>query len=276
MCVRFIAHGFAQSACSDVRSLDHSPCTCVCAHTKRAPQAACDAALASGPELGLDDALSTFALLDTLDAAYAPPESLRPVVYLAEVALLRHYACAHATWVSPAWQTGFTQLPMAAVAALLSSKSFRADSEATVLLLLAAWVQRRRAGAADGAALARLASLVRVARLPASYLESVLPHLAWFPMSRAQHGDLLAHSRDAGGMAPGQMEKLLPACAEQPGWFAPARLPPVAAPPAGRNHVLRLRWSVPWETLEACTAAFKRCARHCPHTAHVLCACLCT
>ncbi|KXZ57011.1 hypothetical protein GPECTOR_1g913 [Gonium pectorale] len=84
----------------------------------------------------------------------------------------------------------FTSLPPPAMEVLFASDDFATDSESSVLLLLAYWLDAnpgRIAGVRS-----RLCRLIRVLHLSPPYLHHVLPSLSWFDATQRQRSALAA------------------------------------------------------------------------------------
>jgi hypothetical protein len=99
--------------------------------------------------------------------------------------------------------------------------------QATVLLLLAHWVDAHPDLAGNAAVMQFLCREVRAAQLPFSYVQHVLYGLPWFHISHLEHLDLLSHIRLAELAV--EVSAKVAVCADKPGWFRPARPQPLAA-----------------------------------------------
>ncbi|PNH10269.1 hypothetical protein TSOC_003014 [Tetrabaena socialis] len=106
----------------------------------------------------------------------------RAVLAAAKQQVVRHFGDALAVLGRPELQAQALALPARGLEALLEADDFATDDEASVLLLLARWVEARRAAHSPvpEAVLTRLCRLVRLTRLNSAYLTFVLPRIGWF------------------------------------------------------------------------------------------------
>ncbi|KAG2502029.1 hypothetical protein HYH03_000523 [Edaphochlamys debaryana] len=80
----------------------------------------------------------------------------------------------------PVARTYMLALPSASLKLLLSSHEFATDNEASVLLLLAEWLDAKPGTTEDDRQ--QLCHLVRLCHLSSPYLHGILPLLPWFPV----------------------------------------------------------------------------------------------
>ena len=99
--------------------------------------------------------------------------------------------------------------------------------QATVLMLLAHWVEAHLELAGDDAVMERLCGHIRASQLPRSYVRYVLVGLPWFHITTLQQMDLL--TLNSLGSRLEYVRSSVNLYADQPGWFRPARPPPQSA-----------------------------------------------
>ncbi|KAG2484144.1 hypothetical protein HYH03_017026 [Edaphochlamys debaryana] len=138
--------------------------------------------------------------------------------------------------------------------ALLSSKSFATDNEATVLLLLAEWLSSHQfQPGTEDAVRDRLCRCIRLDRLSSAYLFGVLPLLPWFPLTPAEHRVLC----QAVSVTPAEERQRVCGKLRSLGYDWPTAWTMAASRPpprldAGRVH----EWSISAEEIKAELAAW--------------------
>ncbi|KAG2498955.1 hypothetical protein HYH03_003145 [Edaphochlamys debaryana] len=130
-------------------------------------------------------------------------------------------------------------LSAAALEALLNCDAFATDNEASVLLLLAEWLDANPSTADD--VKKRLCGCIRLCQLSDVYLHGVLPRLQWFPLSAPELPLLFQALK----MPEGKGRERLLACVAESGYIWPAAWISGAPRPrtrgdAGRTH----EWSI--------------------------------
>ncbi len=169
------------------------------------------------------------------------PASFEPVRSTLAKQLLSHFADAVSALTRRDLYRQLLQLPAVAVRELLASDDFGTDSEDSVFLLLACWLEANKGE--EAATRAELCGLVRLHRLSSTYLHDVLPVYDPFTISRADLGFLLR----CAGVDTKDKEDLF-ACAPQrrlsPWFCSPARRQVV--PAEGRT----VEWSISRDQLE--------------------------
>ena len=134
----------------------------------------------------------------------------------------------------PGMRKHMEALPATAMEALLGSDSLATDDEATVLVMLACWLEAKPATPA--ATRQQLCKLVRLSQLNSTYLQIVLPAIPWFPITVEEHRFLCDYAH-----APASKRKALVKMMKQfkydasSAWYAS---PPRPAPrsTAGRSY----------------------------------------
>ncbi|KXZ51797.1 hypothetical protein GPECTOR_11g24 [Gonium pectorale] len=151
----------------------------------------------------------------------------------------------------PVGRRQLAALPAAALEALLRCEAFGTDSEASVLLALAVWVEANGGCAVRESIRRRLCRQVRLSHLSTPYLHALLPRLPWFPISREEHAFLCQYVAAGAERDAPARRKALAAVAygkydcTSPWYAAPPR-------PAGRSDAGRpYEWSVKQEDLAA-------------------------
>ncbi|GFR39866.1 hypothetical protein Agub_g366, partial [Astrephomene gubernaculifera] len=133
-----------------------------------------DAYSDSGEQRGL---VLDFYACEALFCDVLEDPSFTAVLNLAKGQLVTHFRDALNTLNTPSLRQQLQKLPAVAVEALLDSGDFGTDSESSVLLMLAAWMQVNH-GKTDEATRKRLCRKVRMVQLSRPYLSFVLPALA--------------------------------------------------------------------------------------------------
>ncbi len=168
--------------------------------------------------------------------------SFKPVRSTLAQQLVSHFGDAVAALTRPDLYRQLLQLPAVAVRELLAADDFGTDSEDTVFLLLACWLEANKR-AVSAATRAELCGLVRLHRLSSTYLKHVLPAYEAFDISRAELDFLLryvaADGKEREDMLEGDPRRRL-----SPWYCSPARRQSV--PQRGRT----MEWSISREQLE--------------------------
>ncbi|GFR49830.1 hypothetical protein Agub_g11770 [Astrephomene gubernaculifera] len=142
------------------------------------------------------------------DPAVMKDPSFEAVVTAAKPQLVSYFGSTLRVLNTPSLRQQLLDLPAVAVEALLESDRFGTDSESSVLLVLATWMEANYATKTDAETRRRLCRQVRLVQLNKPYLGFVLPALAadfglspdtpagWFPVSVAE-ACFITHFADA-------------------------------------------------------------------------------
>ncbi|GFR47762.1 hypothetical protein Agub_g9529 [Astrephomene gubernaculifera] len=149
----------------------------------------------SGAAVQGDPGQQQAAVLDVYASSSLWPDAgFETVITAAKQQLVSYFGSTLRVLNTPPLRQQLLALPAVAVEALLESDSFGTDSESSVLLMLAVWMQANH-GKTDAAVRERLCRRVRLVQLSKPYLSFVLPALAadyevspdtpagWFPIT---------------------------------------------------------------------------------------------
>ncbi len=174
----------------------------------------------------------------------ADPASFDAVRSALAKQLVSHFGDAVAALTRPDLYRQLLQLPAVAVRELLAADDFGTDSEDSVLLLLACWLEAQEEEQGVSAATrAELCGLVRLHRLGRTYLHHVLPAYESIDISRTELGFLLRYV-GADAKEKEDMLRVDPQRELSPWYCSPARRQ--AVPEEGRT----IEWSISREELE--------------------------
>ncbi|KAG2489992.1 hypothetical protein HYH03_011621 [Edaphochlamys debaryana] len=154
---------------------------------------------------------------------------------------------------NPAVKGRARSLPPCCLEALLSCDAFATDDEASVLLLLAEWLDANPSTAED--VRKRLCGCIRLCHLNSGYLTGVLPLLSWFPLTPDEHILLCQMMAVLSGASRDQFVKM----ATQSDYQWPSCWTSGAARPHGSGSVGRVfEWSVAQEDVGGATGLVYR------------------
>ncbi len=169
--------------------------------------------------------------------------SFQPVRAALTKQLVQYFGDAVTALTCPGLYRQLLQLPAVAVRELLAADDFGTDSENSVFLLLACWLEANK-GERDVSAQTRveLCGLVRLHRLSGMYLYHLLPAVEHFTISRAELAFLLRYV-GAGEQIREKLRAYEPQRRLSPWYCSPARRQ--VGPEAGRT----VEWSISGEQL---------------------------